>query len=396
MTRKQSNVSFPLTTPLATYISETPKQHLTPNTSLVEHTRNNASRTGPYTDYAGKITLPVALLVGLVGNTITVVTMVTKPFRSMTWSILLTSLAVVDNVVLLAVPFNKPFIAELLGVDIPSMNTATCKVYHFIRRISKMISAWLIVLVCFERFVAVCFPMKVKQICTKRRTAISVVCVFFVSAAYCSLWVSTADIVNGVCVQTVVTPESRTRAMLYIILGSVLIVVLPMTIMLVLTPITCFVLRKHMLLRTQLSSAAGQTDNYTKATTMLVSLCVAYIVLLTPTMAMYNLAFYFKESLLTTRNTTLVILRELSQVLELMNYSSNFFLYTAFNDVFRRRVIHCVTCHRRTVVVTEATSCTQSRNISMVQQNSTPAVSIRSNTVSMDTVLTDYKMDGES
>ncbi|XP_041349383.1 growth hormone secretagogue receptor type 1-like [Gigantopelta aegis] len=346
--------------------------------------KQNNSQNGNDPDYSGMISLPIALVLGLTGNSITIATMITKPFNTMPWSITLVCLATADNVVLLAVPFNKPFIAELIGVDIPSMNTATCKVYHFIRRISKMVSAWLLVLVCFERFVAVCFPMKVKQICTKRRTAISVVCMLIVSAACCSLWVSTADIVNGVCVQTVVTPESRIRAMSFLILGSVLIVVLPVTLMFVLTPITCFVLRRHALLRTQLSGTARQTDNYAKASAMLVSLCVTYIVLLTPTMTMYNLAFYLKEGLLTTRNTTLVILKELSQVLELINYSSNFFLYTAFNDVFRHRVIYCVKCNARQAVSTAATSRTQMHQIASSQATNTIiVVSANSNACSM-------------
>ena len=342
--------------------------------SIATMTKKNTSQLNHYTDYTGRIALPIAFILGLMGNGITIVTMMTKPFTSMTWSVVLSSLAVADTVVLLAVPFNKPFVINMIGTDIASINTATCKLYHFTRRISKMVSAWLLVLVCFERFIAVCFPLKVKRICTRRRTIITIIFIIVASAAICTLWISTADVVNGLCIQTVITPESRFKAMFYIMLGSFLIVVLPIAIMAVITPITCFVLRRHMHVRAQLSSASGQTDNYLKASAMLISLCVAYVVLLIPTMVSYNLAFYYKQSLITTRNLTLIVLREISNVLELMNYSSNFFLYTAFNDLFRSRVIRFLTCSTRQGVTTDATSCTQMNNISRSEQSTRTTV----------------------
>ena len=73
--------------------------------------------------------------------------------------------------------------------------------YFWAYRTSKMMSSWLVVFICVERFVAVCFPLRTKNMCTKRiaNTSIAVTLLICGACNAFRVWLDTS-IVQGTCV----------------------------------------------------------------------------------------------------------------------------------------------------------------------------------------------------
>ena len=287
-------------------------------------------------DYVDMVTIPIALTVGGVGNIITLVAMTTEPFSRMSWSVTLASLAVADTIVLLMSALNKNFVINLLGYDVRSIDDISCKIFHFVRRMCKINSSWCVVIVCVERFIVICFPLKAKVLCTRNNTIRVVVVVWLLGVVYCSTSIIPVGMSGSVCQQTLNLPQLKNRNQNYVIAGSVLLGIMPMTILLILTPIICITLLNYSRRRHDL--ATGQEDNkYKRASAMLVSIHVAYIVFVLPSIIYKNIQFAQRSQHI---NDPLVpVVGKVTKVMEeLVNHAINFFLYTAFNPLFRKRL----------------------------------------------------------
>ena len=114
-------------------------------------------------------TVPIIFIVGIIGNSLIVWAMSTRTLRTTVISRLATCLAVVELVVDVMFPFTKTFVMQLIGFDIRALTTASCHVFICVYRQCKFYSAWLNVIISVERFVAVCFPTKIKQVSALHR-----------------------------------------------------------------------------------------------------------------------------------------------------------------------------------------------------------------------------------
>ncbi|XP_050414911.1 FMRFamide receptor [Patella vulgata] len=123
--------------------------------------------------YLWDIVPPMLLLLGTVGNILTIVIFSRKAFRS-TISRYLTVLAVSDTVVLYS-GLLRQWLYYLVEYDIRSYHLVTCKLLTWLIYTSLDISAWTIVAVTIERLISVYFPHKVKTFCTTK------VCYFVLS-----------------------------------------------------------------------------------------------------------------------------------------------------------------------------------------------------------------------
>ena len=117
---------------------------------------------------AGYVTVPVLLVIGLLGNLMSIVVLTRREFSNMTMRIIIIALAISDTILIIMHPHNKPYVRSFLGADVRSHDLTSCKVFYWFFRTAKMTSSWLIVLISMERFVAVWFPLKAKFINTKR------------------------------------------------------------------------------------------------------------------------------------------------------------------------------------------------------------------------------------
>ena len=110
---------------------------------------------------------PVLLIFGTLGNVLSFLVLIRK---SKSTYLYLAALAVLDLLVLY-VGLMRLWIAEFT-VDLQNATNWLCKGVNYLGYVSSDCSVWIIIAVTFERFVAVCFPMKAPQICKRSRTKI--------------------------------------------------------------------------------------------------------------------------------------------------------------------------------------------------------------------------------
>ncbi|XP_046381166.2 galanin-like G-protein coupled receptor npr-9 [Haliotis rufescens] len=289
-------------------------------------------------DYVGYVIVPLFFILGLCGNTLSVAVMISKKFRNKTSSLILIALSVSDSVFACITPFNKTFLRNLLGFDVRALSSFGCSLFFIVHKTSKMSSSWFVVFISFERFVAIVFPLKTKFICTKRNTIIGIAVVFIGQLIFNSIWDFNTKIVDGICIPNYGTPETAVLSKTYLVIGTFLYSLLPVGIMLVLTPITVFVLVRHHSMRRAMSKSGSQRDDTVKLTTMLIGVTIAFIILVTPISIAHNVSFALGENIFETQHFGMMVAREILQVMEQLNYSVNFLLYVMCSQDFRKKV----------------------------------------------------------
>jgi len=81
-------------------------------------------------------------------------------------------LAIADTVVLYISAF-KTWIRVITGFELLNVNDFSCRSVSFLVLLSQHMSAWIIVLVTIDRFVAVWFPLRASSWCNVTRASIT-------------------------------------------------------------------------------------------------------------------------------------------------------------------------------------------------------------------------------
>ncbi|KAK2161605.1 hypothetical protein LSH36_114g06066 [Paralvinella palmiformis] len=261
----------------------------------------------------GYVFVPLLFIVGVVGNSLTITVMTSELFRTLPVSKMLIAMSLSDTVVNLLFPFNKPFMSQLIGTDIRALTSGGCKLFFWTYRFAKTGSSWMVVMISFERFVAVWLPMKSKFITTERNVYIGMAVLYGVFAVFFGYWCSWADrVIDGSCVinsrpagfeiQSETQPQRYTKV-----------------------------------------NSAGRS----RTTIMLLSIAISFVLLVTPNAVAHIVSYARKEEIFETTDPIMVFLREIVQILEQMNHSINFFLYILCSKRFKAGVIKIVTQRRR-------------------------------------------------
>lgn len=116
------------------------------------------------------VCVPVIVVVGLFGNTLTLLVFSAKSMKTSACSVFLASLALVDSTFLLCLLITW---ADGEIQVILSCNT-TCQLLIFMTYVTSFLSVWFIVGFTCERFIAICFPLKCHYVCSVFREKIIV------------------------------------------------------------------------------------------------------------------------------------------------------------------------------------------------------------------------------
>lgn len=290
---------------------------------------------------AGIIITPTVLIIGVFGNTMAIMTVSSRSFADLTSRYILTALACSDTTLILMQPFNKMFVQELFGFDARASSPGGCKFFFWLFRTAKMTSSWLIVILCFERFVAVVFPLKAKIIINRTSILALIACDYAVIGTYNSFWTFSSIIQNGVCKPDVVFPDTKRKYRNFLLAGLSLYSFIPMLIMIIITPvIVTKLLQKKRKMQKNLRSETKQSSKEIRASIVLIVIVVAFIVLVLPVSMVFIFAAWQNVSAFDTNTMDFFIYREISQILELLNYSINFFLYIMCSETFRQRALY--------------------------------------------------------
>ncbi|KAK2141836.1 hypothetical protein LSH36_1034g00003 [Paralvinella palmiformis] len=299
----------------------------------------------PPTSYAvyevGYVFVPLLLVVGVVGNSLTITVMTSASFRTLPVSKMLIAMSLSDTVVNLLFPFNKPFMSQLIGTDIRALSSGGCKLFFWTYRFAKTGSSWMVVMISFERFVAVWFPMKSKFITTERNVYIAMAVLYGVFAVFFGYWCSWADrVIDGSCVINSRPAGFEIQSEVFLVFGLVLYSFGPSFFLVIVNILIVYKLiriRKSIspISNTQSFSRCTKTAVSSRTTIMLLSVAISFVVLVTPNAVAHIVSFVRRKPIFETTDPVIVYLRAFVQLLEQLNHSINFALYVLCSKRFR-------------------------------------------------------------
>ena len=307
------------------------------------------------------VVTPTILLVGLFGNTMTVLTLSSKAFSNLTLRFILIAISLSDTTLIVLQPFNKLFVRELIGYDARALSAGGCKFFFWLFRTAKMTSSWFIVILCFERFVAVVFPLKTRSIINKTNILMMIVSDYVLIGIYNGFWTFSSIIVDGICKPDVVYPDTELKYLRFLLAGLSLYYFIPLIVMVVFTPIIIWkMLHQTNGHPTQQAIDIISTKDVTeiRASMVLAVIVAAFIMFVLPITLVFSLAYAQHVSPFETNSYGFFIFREVAQILELFNYSINFFLYIMCSEMFRRRTLQILRrpCKRSSMSLSEGAS----------------------------------------
>ena len=129
------------------------------------------------------IVIPVIVLMGTIGNTLSFCVLVRRRMRSTPMYFYLTLLAVADTFVLYVSAF-KVWIRAVTQFEVLHLSNFGCKLLMFILLCSFYLSAWLVVLVTLDRFLVIWFPFRGYLLMRIRRARLTAAILAVVVAVY--------------------------------------------------------------------------------------------------------------------------------------------------------------------------------------------------------------------
>ena len=116
-------------------------------------------------------TIPVIIIIGTIGNVLIVLVMARKEFRKHVTSWSFIALAFAD-LITLDVAFLRFWLIEAFNIDVRLLSNWGCKVHVYLTYWVSNFSVWVVVILTWQRVLAICFPVQSKRWITKAKTAV--------------------------------------------------------------------------------------------------------------------------------------------------------------------------------------------------------------------------------
>lgn len=293
-------------------------------------------------EITGLYLFPVICTLGITGNILTFMVFIKIKPRSST-TVFLSTLAISDTIKLLCdILYFVVVYLEKIGFTKISHNVYV-NLYpyaHYILNFSLCNTAWLTVAVAIERYIFMKWPERVRSICTVTRATITC-CIIWL----CSMLVAvpfllrykryiTDDGVMEITVSPLWEIDEFTDG--YVWVQNILRTIIPLIILVILN--TWIIRALGRLSKRHMEAPPCKI----RATSMLVAMIIAFLVCITPD-AILSAAFGFGY---TDAPYMIRGIRECSDVLLCINSAVNFFLYFAFNKIFRMKLAKLCCCDR--------------------------------------------------
>ena len=299
-------------------------------------------------DTIWKVSSPIVMTLGTIGNTLAIVVLSKKKMRRMPSSLFLIVLAVSD-LLMLYLGLLRHCIRVFNEVDIREFTLTGCRTHVFLVYFINHLSAWLLVAVALERFISVWFPFRAKTICTHRNAGLGI-CAIAVALVGINLhffWTYGEKIVP-------IANSNKTRRYacnqrekfddffkeIWPGLEASIFTYIPFTIMLVSNTLIIFRLARARLQRKRLvATSHGSHDSIrmTTMTGMLLAATFTFLILNTPvSLYLSGQSTFWKDE--RKRNHNFKIFWVITQQLMYLNNAINFFLYFISSPRFRQEL----------------------------------------------------------
>ena len=303
-------------------------------------------------------TTPIIILLGIVGNLISLNVFMTKSIRKVSSSFYLIVLSISDLVVLLVYVFLEwldrglPFLPGRVTVSVIAI-PGICRVFLYLSYASRFISAWLIVMFTGERYIGVCRPLQKRRICTHafaRRMVLGLVVLSLVLCIYKPA-LSGVDVTGKVMLCTTL----KDHQFVSFILDTVYAMSTTIIPFLVITSFNCMII-KQLCIRSRLSrqmeSPSGSKVLRLEITLIMLVISSCFVLVTLPYFVTWFSQFLSSKYVRGFDNAThkdrvnanhLRNVRYVTKTIYFLNFSMNFFLYSVTGTHFRQalRGIFC-------------------------------------------------------
>ena len=282
---------------------------------------------------------------GLLGNCINILVFSSKPLRKYSSNVFVLVLAISDSIYLTNAFFNwltslKCLQYEHSGVDILNHSDTICKFVLFFLDLSANYSSMVILFFTIERFIAVYKPMKVKQICTLRRTRILCLCLLIIIV----LWIAPYHfMIYGVSVDYGCGPYPENKIGEWYYIGSFLYIIEKITFRVV-PVIIIAAINVSIICKIATSGPIGEEtnrhrhDQNRQVTMLLILISVSYVILVLPLLIFYFLVFLHNNHIITVSETNMEIARKWMEILNITGFAINFYLYSIGSNMFQEEL----------------------------------------------------------
>lgn len=295
------------------------------------------------------IVCPTLVVIGLVGNTLTILTVSHSQFRRVATRYVLCALAISDSLLLCTNPFNQSFMMNIWDRDVRALSEAGCKFFFVMYRTGKLSASWCIVLIAVERFCAIMFPLKVKCIISKRKILVSLAAAYAVVLTLSAIWSFSTGIEGGICRPDLVDESNERFHKSFVIVGACVYSIIPISILLILTPpVVVKLIKSH---RERKKTVRGKIERSARVTSkvsiMLIAVTLEYAILVTPITVFLVCTYWTAQPIFGSSNPDRIVLQALALICEQLNHSINFFVYVLCSSQFRHRCRDMLLCRKQ-------------------------------------------------
>ena len=287
---------------------------------------------------------PFILLFGVPGNVVAAVVMSRRRMRRTPSALYLIAVAVADNVVLL-IGLAPRWVLYLIHERLSSQDVWFYRWRKYVYHSSGDVSVWLLTAFTVDRFIAVCFPLRVRSLCTHKRIRTVTACVTLLALSWNLQFFWIFGVINGqdvdsnqttCCNKVGFTPahEYYARNVRPWIVNAYYNI-LPFLIMLFSNLAICRVMCMR---RLGLNIAANHDDakQLSSMTCMAVGVSLAFLVLTTPAVIVYAIMLRVPQD--SASRAPYAVAHAVCDLLMFTNHAVNFYLYCLSGSRFRQEL----------------------------------------------------------
>ena len=298
---------------------------------------------GPAAEFL-KYSFPVVTILGLVGNSFSLITVTSKRCKKSSFTVYIGALAVVDSC-MLVFHLLDTLIIGAYNVNLGRHDSAICKCIRYSQSAFRHISAWIIVAITIERVQATIHPHRFKGIYTTK-FGIKVVGTLAVISLLLSahiLYSQDYSYINQdpVCNEGYQDVMTLTVIVITFFTSSIF----PLTIITMGNIATVIKMKRS---RRQIApmTSSGQSTNSMSRHLCIITLLIstAFVVLTVPFFVALSISsFAFDDTNDTQRQAVFSVVLTLQN----LNFATNFYLYILSGRRFRELFISAIMCNQR-------------------------------------------------
>lgn len=310
------------------------------------------------------IVFPLTAAIGTIGNIFSLLVMQRPSLKFLSTGVYLSGLAVSDtmllwtNIFLWWIWLAFPSIGNLFNTY-----SEACKTQNFCMQFFSSCSAWLVVGVSMDRFIAINYPNQSQQLCTPFRAKVVTIVVFLLSAGIWlpDFWIW--DVIDKHC--TIVSKHYDMMSKYLIYIRLVIQNLLPSFLLIVINiGIVVGLIKQHHHSKTINIQDQRRMGKHIRNTSILVLATATMFVVLSLT---YHGQYAYMvinvadaRAVYNVQNDVQFLLRVMGYALLMVNHSTNFFIYVLSHRKFRKEfwlmVTGCCKRNKKTLSVDTAAS----------------------------------------